>query len=53
MTVKHAIEIMIWRQKQIGRVIPCLVAGKPGRIGVAVGTDDWQAPDLRIKALRD
>ena len=53
LAVQHAIQVVVRREQQFGRVGERLVPGEPLRIGVAVRTDDRQLGNFTVQPLRD
>ena len=53
LAVEHAIDIMIRREQQAGRIGPRRIVGEPARIGVAVRADDRRIGDGGVKRPRD
>src|SRR5690606_7642267 len=53
LAVEHAEHVVVRHQQQLGGVGEGLVAGPPGRIGVAMRADDRQPGHLRVQATGD
>lgn len=53
LAVEHAKDIVVRGDQQFGRILPVLVQGEPGGIGMAVRADDRQVLDLGVEPSGD
>src|SRR5690606_27806577 len=53
LAIEHAIEIMIGREQQIGRVRPIGVSCEPCRVCMTMRANDWQSLHLGVERACD